>query len=223
MPAYRLGLFPLNVVLFPGTPLPLHIFEPRYRQLMSDCLTGNRRFGITPSGESREAPDPGAVGCVAEVRGNELLPDGRSNVVVLGGARFMVRDIVSDSAPYHVGLIEEFDELPDTTPPAELLEDLRARFVRYYASLRQLHDAPPEALPLAEQAVPLSFAVAAAVECDVGIKQRLLATRSTNERVQLLVQLLPPLIRGVESALRVHRRAYTNGKGGAHSVLPPAP
>jgi Lon protease-like protein len=220
MPAYRLGLFPLNLVLFPGTPLPLHIFEPRYRQLLSDCLAGNRRFGITPPGESREAPDLGAVGSVAEVRANDQLPDGRSNIVVVGGARFTVRDVVAGAAPYHVGVVEEFEDLPDTAPPAELLGDLRARFGRYYATLRQLHDAQPEELALTEEPLPLSFTVSAALECDFGIKQRLLATRSTDERVRLLLRLLPVLATAAESALRVHRRAHTNGKGGVHSVLP---
>ena len=54
----RLPIFPLGVVLFPGTPLPLHIFEPRYRRMLADCLAGDRRFGITPTGATHELPDP---------------------------------------------------------------------------------------------------------------------------------------------------------------------
>jgi Lon protease-like protein len=217
--AYRLGLFPLNVVLFPDTPLPLHIFEPRYRQLLSDCQAGNRRFGITLASSEQEVPAPGAVGCVAEVRSSDLLPDGRSNIVVLGVVRFTVREIVADPAPYHVGLVEEFDDLPDTLPPAELLSELREQFARYYATLRQLHDAPPEELRLTEEPVPLTFTIAATIDCDPAIKQRLLATRSTLERTRLLLQLLPTLTASTERALRVHRRAHTNGKG-VHAVPP---
>ncbi|HEU4588505.1 MAG TPA: LON peptidase substrate-binding domain-containing protein [Gemmatimonadales bacterium] len=217
--AFRLGLFPLNVVLFPGTPLPLHIFEPRYRRLLSDCLESDRRFGITLASNEREIPASGAVGCVAEVRSSDLLPDGRSNIIVLGRVRFTVRDVVADPAPYHVALVEEFDDLPDTTPPAELLRELREQFAGYYATLRQLHDAPPEELRLTEDPVPLTFAIAAAIECDAAIKQRLLATRSTLERARLLLQLLPTLTATTERALRVHRRAHTNGKG-LHTLPP---
>lgn len=217
--AFRLGLFPLNVVLFPGTPLPLHIFEPRYRRLLSDCLDGDRRFGITLAASEQELPAPGAVGCVAEVRSSDLLPDGRSNIIVLGQERFTVREVVADPAPYHVALVEEFDDLPDSTPPAELLRDLGEQFAGYYATLRQLHDAPPEELRLTEEPVPLTFAIAAAIECDAAIKQRLLATRSTLERARLLLHLLPTLTETTERALLVHRRAHTNGKG-LHTVPP---
>jgi Lon protease-like protein len=221
MPPYRLGLFPLNVVLFPGTPLPLHIFEPRYRQLLKDCLGGSRKFGLTPPGGTGEAPEPGTVGCVAEVRANEQLPDGRSNVMVVGGTRFIVREVVPGAAPYHVGVVEEFDELPGTLPSTEQLDELRTLFLRYFGTLRQLSDADPADEPaLPNGPVALSFAIAAAIECDVTLKQRLLATRSTEERVGMLLRILPPLSASVDSALRVHRRARTNGKGGAHPVLP---
>lgn len=217
--AFRLGLFPLNVVLFPGTPLPLHIFEPRYRRLLSDCLEGDRQFGITLASNEREIPAPGTVGCVAEVRSSDRLPDGRSNIMVLGRTRFTVREVVADPAPYHVALVDEFDELPETTPPPELLRDLREQFAAYYVTLRQLHDAPPEELRLTEDPVSLTFAIAAAIECDAAIKQRLLATRSTVERARLLLQLVPTLTAITERALRVHRRAHTNGKG-LHAVPP---
>ena len=110
----RIPIFPLSVVLFPGTPLPLHIFEPRYRQMLADCLAGDRRFGITPAGAAREAPDPGMVGCTAEVRVNQELPDGRSNIVVLGGDRFVVTELLDEPLPYHVASVEPFDDDPTT-------------------------------------------------------------------------------------------------------------
>src|SRR3954452_104647 len=96
----RLPVFPLPVVLFPGTPLPLHIFEPRYRQMLADCLASDRRFGLTPVSGETESPGPGSIGCVAEVRLNQELPDGRSNIVVVGGSRFVVGRILEESTPY---------------------------------------------------------------------------------------------------------------------------
>lgn len=220
MPPYPLPLFPLNLVLFPGTPLPLHIFEPRYRQMLADCLIGDRRFGVVQPGSAVEAPDRGAVGCVAEIRANEQLPDGRSNILVVGGARFVVQRMLEDPAPYLVGLVEEFPEQPGTLPDETVLDEVRGLFSRYYELYRQLYDAEPEEPELPAEAVPLSFAISAALECDLSLKRRLLATRATEERVGLLVRLIPTLTRVLESALGVHRRAHQNGKGSTHSVLP---
>jgi len=220
MPPYPLPLFPLNLVLFPGTPLPLHIFEPRYRQLLADCLVGDRRFGIVQPGMGTEAPDRGAVGCVAEIRANEQLPDGRSHIVVLGGARFVVQHVLDDPAPYFVGLVEEFLEQSGTAPQPATLTEVRALFVRYYELYRVLHDADPDEPELPDEPVPLSFAISAALDCEVPLKGRLLATRATKERFELLLRLIPALSRELESAVRVHRRAYQNGKGSPHSVLP---
>src|SRR5712691_7469081 len=103
---FRLPIFPLSIVLFPGTPLPLHIFEPRYKRMLADCLSGDRRFGITPMGVGSEPPGPGAIGCVAEVRVNQELPDGRSNIVVVGGSRFVLSRLLDESLPYLVALVQ---------------------------------------------------------------------------------------------------------------------
>lgn len=220
MAPYRLPLFPLTVVLFPGTALPLHIFEPRYRKMLADCLAGSRRFGVTAAGSGSEAPERGSVGCVAEVKANEQLPDGRSNVLVMGGARFVVQDVTVGPEPYLTGLVDEFDEENGTLPPAASVRELQQRFAEYFRTLRLLNDTEPEEPSLPEKPVPLSFAVAAAIECDPAAKRALLATRSTRERVTLLLRMLPSLTRRLEAALQVHRRAHGNGKGGAYSVLP---
>ena len=213
MPPVRLPLFPLAVVLFPGTPLPLHIFEPRYRRMLADCLAADRRFGIAPPGAEREQPDPGAVGCVAEVRVNQELPDGRSNIVVLGGSRFVVRRELSEELPYHVAAVELFEDEAGSDPAHESLVRLGEMFAHYHALLRQLHDLEPEDVSLPEEPAALSFHVSAGVECDPGVKQRLLGERSTARRVEALLLLIPILTSGVESGLRVHRRAHSNGRG----------
>jgi Lon protease-like protein len=210
----RLPIFPLGVVLFPGTPLPLHIFEPRYRRMLSDCLAGDRRFGITPPGAAAELPEPGTVGCVALVRVNQELPDGRSNIIVLGGERFVLHRAVADPAPYHVAMVEPFEDDPASDPPSARVDHLRELFAAYHLLMRQLQDAEPDDPELPDDAVGLSFQVAATVEADLGVKQRLLAERSTARRVEALLLLLPILTARVESALKVHRRGHTNGRGG---------
>jgi len=218
MPA-RLPIFPLSAVLFPGTPLPLHIFEPRYQRLLADCLAGERKFGITPPGVTREAPDPGTVGCIAEIRVHQDLPDGRATIVVVGGPRFVVVRVLEEAMPYHVALVQTFEEEPATAPPEEDLTRLRQQFQRYNALLRQLNDVEPDEPTLPEVPLDLSFHIAAAVECDPGVKQRLLAERSTARRVGALLLLLPILTSAVETALRVHRCAHTNGRGSSHPDL----
>jgi Lon protease-like protein len=212
---FRLPIFPLSVVLFPGTPLPLHIFEPRYKRMLADCLLTDRRFGITPTHAGEEAPAPGSIGCVAEVRVNQELPEGRSNIVVLGGSRFVVTRLVNESNPYLVGQVEAFEDDAGSEPEADDCDLLRRLFGQYLAGLRELHDNLPEEPALPEDGSALSFHVAAGIESDVGVKQRLLEERSTSRRIKALLLLLPILTSTVESGLRVHRRAHTNGKGGA--------
>ena len=212
---FRLPIFPLSLVLFPGTPLPLHIFEPRYRRMLSDCLEGDRRFGITPAGKDEGLPDPGTVGCVAEIRVNQELPDGRANIVVLGGERFVLTRAMEDAAPYFVAMVQPFDEEPGSEPPGETAARLREVFSGYFTLLRQLNDIEPEDPSLPDDSVGLSFHVSAAIECDPGVKQRLLVERSTARRVEALLMLVPILAATVDSALRIHRRAHTNGRGGA--------
>lgn len=216
----RLPVFPLAVVLFPGTPLPLHIFEPRYQQMLADCLASDRRFGITPSGTAGEAPDPGMVGCTAEVRVNQELPDGRSNVVVLGGDRFVVADLLDEPVPYHVASVQTFGDDPASVPPDERTAELRDRFTRYAALVRDLSDVEPQEPDLPEEALPLSFHVAAGIDVEASIKQRLLAERSTARRVETLLVVLPALISSIERALQMHRRAHGNGRGGTRPTLP---
>jgi Lon protease-like protein len=216
---FRLPIFPLSVVLFPGAPLPLHIFEPQYKRMLADCLLGDRRFGITPVSGSSELPGPGTVGCVAEVRVNQELPDGRSNVVVVGGSRFVLSRLLDEPHPYLVGMVQAFDDNADSEPPAEDISELRELFGRYFAGLRELNDTMSEEPALPDDASSLSFHIASAVECDLGVKQRLLADRSASGRIKALILLLPVLTSAVELGLKVHRHAHTNGKGG---VIPDA-
>src|SRR5881227_2092054 len=107
----ELPIFPLPIVLFPGVPQPLHIFEPRYRQLLQDFLAGDRRFGIAyvapdPTPGADPVPSPGDVGCVALIRSNQPLPDGRSNILTVGERRFVLRSWISSTHPYRVAEIE---------------------------------------------------------------------------------------------------------------------
>jgi Lon protease-like protein len=213
---FRLPLFPLPLVLLPRAPQALHIFEPRYRQLLADCLDGVREFGIicrTPDVGEREIA-AGTAGCVARIESTQVLPDGRSNVLVKGTQRFILDTYLDDPAPYHVGLVEPFDDRPESLEGTEsLAARLRALFERVGRSARTIQDdaTPLPALP--ESPSDLSFAIAMHIDLELGDKQRLLASRSPVERLRQLEEALAPIVESIEERSRIHTRARTNGHG----------
>src|SRR4030095_14012418 len=118
----QLPLFPLPLVLLPIEILPLHIFEPRYRELLKDVDASNKLFGVhyfEPKEEFETRPSTGTVGCVAEVREVQEMPDGRSNIVTSGIVRYRLLNYVESDAPYLVGEVEFFEDLHDN-PEEEL-------------------------------------------------------------------------------------------------------
>jgi ATP-dependent Lon protease len=212
----RIPLFPLPLVLFPRAPLPLHIFEPRYRRLLSDCLAGDREFGIVcrPEGLAELDIAPGTAGCIARIENAEELPDGRSNIVVVGHDRFTLERIVVDLAPYHVGEVSSLDDAPEAPGVlTELADRVRALFIRVGHAARRIAD---DAAPLPELPTDpggLSFAVAEHIDLGLGTRQQLLSSRSAAERLLRLDQLLSPVVESVEHRASVHDRARSNGHG----------
>jgi Lon protease-like protein len=222
--ARELAIFPLPIVLFPGTPQPLHIFEPRYRQLIQDCLAGDRRFGVAYA-----APDatpgaaalgPGDVGCVALIRSNQPLPDGRANVLTVGERRFVLRHWVATAHPYQVADVEEFDDDPiDPAETATLAGDVRDGFTRLARALDVLAEREDEAFELPADPQLLSFQVAAALEIDAAAKRALQAIRSTSSRLRRLAAALGPLTADAERRAAVRQRAKGNGRGDRHPQI----
>lgn len=125
-----LPVFPLGTVLLPGAALPLHIFEPRYRQLVVDLVTGvipDKQFGVIAVREGWTADDDGmaglhAVGCTALLRDVRRLPDGRYDIVNRGARRFRLIELDSTSKPYLTGHVEY---VPDAEP-APVADDVVA-------------------------------------------------------------------------------------------------
>ena len=212
----RLPLFPLPLVLFPGAALPLHIFEPRYRQLLVDCLEGDRRFGIArlDEGVAERELAPGTVGCVAEIVNTEALPDGRSNIVVRGSERFALLSFVSSPHPYHVcraELVE--DEFEIGAELDALAERVRDVFRRVARAARTLADDPDPLPELPDEAASLSFAVASMIDIDLDARQQLLASRSPLERLRQLDRVLSAALGTIVDRAGVHTLAKTNGRG----------
>src|SRR6185369_6593733 len=215
----ELPLFPLPVVLFPGVPLPLHIFEPRYRQMLLDIRLGKDVFGLVyfdSSASENETPPVGHIGCVAEVTETQTLPDGRSNILTLGVIRFRIESYVERGDPYlvaQVSYFEDYEEDQDflSGPSKEVAET----FTRIAQAVRTIND-ERATLPDISDTEPqrLSFLVAAAIEIGAAVKQELLELRSTSEGLERLRAMLNIAVQGYEERARIHELAKSNGHGG---------
>lgn len=215
----ELPLFPLPVVLFPGVPLPLHIFEPRYRQMLTDISVGDNLFGLSyfDAGESeRDIPPAGHIGCVAEVTETQALPDGRSNIMTLGLIRYRVEAYVDRGDPYLVAEISFFeDEEEDAEMLARRAHEVSELFTRIARAVRAIND-ERASLPDLPDTEPerLSFLIAAAMEIDMDVKLELLELRSTAERLRRLRDMLARVVSGYEERARMHTIAKGNGHSG---------
>lgn len=207
-----LPLFPLNVALFPGAFLPLHIFEPRYRRLLADQVEAAHRFAIVPAGSDGGPPALGALGTIARIRAVQPLADGRSNIVVSGEGRIAIAAILPTELPYLLAECEPHPDRGDAEVPSldvGRLRDLGEQFAELLAVLergegeREWSDDP----------AILSFQIAALIDWDFPVQQRFLAIRSSAERVTRLLGALPGLITSASGSARVHQRAVYNGTG----------
>jgi Lon protease-like protein len=215
----ELPLFPLSVVLYPGVPLPLHIFEPRYRQMLDDIRAGNSLFGLSyfdASASEQEFPPLGNVGCVAKVTDAQAFPDGRSNILTVGVIRYRIEDYVERGDPYLVARVSYFeDDDEDNEALQENSRDVAETFTRIARAVRTINDERAN-LPDIANTEPqrLSFLVAAAMEVDPDVKQELLELRSTSERLRRLRDILARAVTGYEERARVHELAKRNGHSG---------
>ena len=215
----ELPIFPLPLVLFPGVPLPLHIFEERYRRMLADVRASNNLFGLSyfvADSGPEERPPAGHVGCATEVVEVQPLPDGRSNILTVGAARYRVAEYVERGEPYLVARVEFFeDEEEDAGVVGRRAEEVAELFMRIARAMRTANQ-ERGALPELPQDDPerLSFLVAAVVEMDAETKQRLLETRSTSERLRRLHTMLAQAVDAYEERARTHELARGNGHAG---------
>lgn len=181
-----LPLFPLGSVLFPHATLFLHIFEPRYREMIELCRETGRPFGVVLIREGTEVdPDaePYMVGTLAHLRDLHRYPDGRMDVRIQGGERFRIRTLEREIAPYLVGGVEALHEEsePEGEEGARLVEFARDRFRELvHAALGgQKFEVDVD---FGEDPVALSFAIANIVDAPERRKQAMLELTDTVER-----------------------------------------
>lgn len=193
---FRLPLFPLPTVLLPGMHMPLHIFEPRYRQMVDDCLYGDRRFGLIYHDWDDQGPflsEPGRVGCVGEIGEHQALEDGRSLIVIAGVHRFRIVDGIESDTPYFEGLVTSH---PDTTvmEGEELASRRRESIALFQSVVASLSD-KPDALPDLDADRELSFLLAQTIQVDPKWHQRLLELTDEGSRLARVDQVLRAVLK----------------------------
>ena len=212
----QLPLFPLQVVLLPNEVLPLHIFEPRYRQMLTDIELRRNIFGVAyfdQEGGITGRPAIGSLGCAAEVREKSRLPDGRSNIVTSGVIRFRILEYVESETPYIMCVAEFFEDdsedPEDLEPLADEVFDLFERVAKAAFKLSGGRGSFPE-IPRTDPE-KLSFLVAAAFNLDDDVKTKLAEMTSTKERLSKLRNILIQAVDKMEDNAEIVKAAQTNG------------
>ena len=197
----ELGLFPLGVVLLPTERVPLHIFEPRYKELIGECLESGGEFGLVLADDDGLRP-VGTRASVTDVL--HRFPDGRMNVVVEGGERFRLVRMTSGRS-FDTAEVEPLED-EDSDADAEA----RVLALERYSSLAAATGSEAEELDADSSA--LSFEIAARVDFGPELKQQLLETRSEPERLGALAGLLEEAAEAVRADRERAEQASTNGK-----------
>ncbi len=180
----RIPLFPLDTVLFPGSALPLHIFEERYREMIGECLAEKKEFGVV-----RGEPDRLAViGCTANiVRVLERYADGRTDILCEGARRFEIEGL-DDSRSFLQADVEFFEDEGQGSTRDEREECAALHFVTLHMAGI---DAPLTQLDLNG---PVAFQLADALPSDLGFKQQLLVSRSDADRTARLLEFYQEML-----------------------------
>lgn len=199
-----LPLFPLQVVLLPGTELPLHIFEERYKEMIGEVIRDRLEFGVVLASEK------GIVntGCTATI--DKILrqyPDGRIDILARGRRRFEIV-MLNDERSFLRGSVEFFDD-EDALPPSE---ELQARAIRGYNELQAISSSEP----LEDATSPqLSFRLARSLQ-DLSFRQVLLNMRSETERLKRIAEFIPTYLNRQRRIQHVKAVAPRNGHGHGH-------
>jgi Lon protease-like protein len=200
----RIPLFPLNVVLLPGAELPLHIFEPRYRQMVKDCLEEKSEFGMLLALDKGIA----RVGCTAEiVQVTKRYDDGRMDILTAGRAPFRVVELFTEDPLLegHVDYLEDREAPGNPRIQRELVELFEACHTLIFDDYpKNLDGAASEAL---------SYLVAAALPMDLLWKQQILELRSEADRQERLVAYLREWAPHLQKKEAMRQRAGGNGHG----------
>lgn len=216
----EMPLFPLRTVLFPGMPLPLRIFEERYRVMVRELLETGSEFGVLLIREGAEVGGgarPYEVGTLARIEESVETPDGRYMLDTRGTRRFRLRRMLAPR-PYPFGDIDVLDDLdePMTIPLRHALETVRTTFPLYFRLALSLTDQWAQGLRLPESPHALVNFLGPWLQIEEESKQRLLELESASDRVAHLAELLDDLVQRTRDQVDEHRRGKFNAIGSAN-------
>ena len=205
-----LPLFPLELVLLPEEPLPLHIFEERYREMIGECLRaktsghGRQEFGVVLA----KGQEISNIGCSAQiVNVTRKYDDGRMDILAVGKRRFEIL-LTNEDKAYLRASVEFFDDEDADTPGEKEAEDSIQLFREIMQSLHQASEMP---LHLTKPYHYLSFRLAATLPLALEFKQQLLALRNEPERLQQVVQAMRQLLHQIVVVQEARKKAGGNG------------
>jgi len=185
--AFEVPLFPLDVVLFPGMAVPLHIFEPRYREMMGVCLDSDLPFGVVRALMEHDSGNevPARVGTLARISDYERLPDGRYNLLATGTERFEILEL-QPGGSYVTALVHRLrdtSEEDDLLQVAALARAARSALARYLHRMLKLVGSGDCQIAIPTDPVELSYLIGMCLTCEDAEKQQLLETRTVADRL----------------------------------------
>lgn len=196
-----LPLFPLDVVLLPGVPLPLHIFEPRYKEMIQECLAGKQHFGLIRS----KGEEMATIGCTAEIINVlKTYPDGRLNILTEGKRRFEILHVNQERA-FLQAEVFYLDDEGAAASPADIETALRL-----HGEILRLAGAQPEEFREADSS-QLAYRLAGSLPFDPDFQQALLEMNSEADRMRAIISFFERILPVLQRNARAKRKAGGNG------------
>lgn len=202
MESKLLPLFPLDLVLLPGIPLPLHVFEPRYKEMIGECLSGKLSFGVV---RAKEQEGIAEIGCTAEiVTVTKEYDDGRMDIVTQGRERFEIVAVNQERTFLRAEVLYLMDD-PDRATREEAEEALKLHNEVLSLAGAALEKMSPDEDP------QLSFHLAGTLPLDLDFKQTLLEMKSEGERIRAMVSYLQSILPNLRRTIHIRQKAGGNG------------
>jgi len=203
-----MALFPLNTVLFPGMPLPLHIFEERYKLMIGRCIEEERPFGVVliqsgPEVGGTAVPHP--VGTTALIAAVKQLDDGRMNLIAVGQERFRIVEVIRYE-PYLVARVETLQDAEPDREAEALAPEVHDVLASYLRDLFLILEQPEEELQIPSDPGRLSLVAAAVMQIPMGERQALLAMTDVATRLRQEKEWLARETEKQQTLLRMRKR-----------------
>jgi len=197
-----LPLFPLDIVLLPGAPLPLHVFEPRYKEMIAECLAADKLFGIVRSKEDEGVAD---IGCTAEILDiTKKYPDGRMDIATAGRRRFEVMEVNQERMFLQAEILYIEDE-PGSATKQEI--DTAVELHKQLLEIAGVEEEDDGYSDIAQ----LSYYLAGSLPLDLDFKQNLLTMKSEAERMPALVSYFQAILPTLKRTAMARKLAGGNG------------